>query len=32
VAIGLDPPRFLYAGDVVECAISGLGAIRNTIR
>ena len=32
VGIGFDPPRFLNAGDVVECAITGLGAIRNTIR
>jgi 2-keto-4-pentenoate hydratase/2-oxohepta-3-ene-1,7-dioic acid hydratase in catechol pathway len=31
VGIGFDPPRFLVRGDVVECAISGLGAIRNTI-
>lgn len=32
VGIGFDPPRFLYPGDVVECAITGLGAIRNTVR
>jgi 2-keto-4-pentenoate hydratase/2-oxohepta-3-ene-1,7-dioic acid hydratase in catechol pathway len=32
VGIGFDPPRFLRSGDVVECAITGLGAIRNTIR
>lgn len=32
VGIGFDPPRFLRPGDVVECAITGLGAIRNTIR
>ena len=32
VGIGFDPPRFLAAGDVVECAITGLGATRNTIR
>lgn len=31
VGIGFDPPRFLVRGDVVECAISGLGALRNTI-
>ena len=31
VGIGFDPPRFLVPGDVVECAISGLGSIRNTI-
>jgi len=32
VGIGFDPPRFLSSGDVVECAITGLGAIPNTIR
>ncbi len=31
VGIGFDPPRFLTRGDVVECAITGLGALRNTI-
>ncbi|MCD2196212.1 fumarylacetoacetate hydrolase family protein [Actinomycetospora endophytica] len=32
VGIGFEPPRFLQPGDVVECAITGLGAIRNTVR
>ncbi|TDQ63226.1 2-keto-4-pentenoate hydratase/2-oxohepta-3-ene-1,7-dioic acid hydratase in catechol pathway [Actinomycetospora succinea] len=32
VGIGFDPPRFLRPGDVVECAVTGLGALRNTIR
>lgn len=32
VGIGFDPPRFLQSGDVVECAITGLGALRNTVR
>jgi 2-keto-4-pentenoate hydratase/2-oxohepta-3-ene-1,7-dioic acid hydratase in catechol pathway len=32
VGIGFNPPRFLREGDVVECAISGLGRIRNTVR
>jgi 2-keto-4-pentenoate hydratase/2-oxohepta-3-ene-1,7-dioic acid hydratase in catechol pathway len=32
VGIGFDPPRFLTSGDVVECAIDGIGAIRNTVR
>lgn len=32
VGIGFDPPRFLHPGDVVECAITGLGSLRNTIR
>jgi 2-keto-4-pentenoate hydratase/2-oxohepta-3-ene-1,7-dioic acid hydratase in catechol pathway len=32
VGIGFNPPRFLKEGDVVECAIEGLGGIRNTVR
>ncbi|MDJ0387453.1 fumarylacetoacetate hydrolase family protein [Roseomonas sp. E05] len=32
VGIGSKPPRFLRDGDVVECAISGIGSIRNTVR
>lgn len=32
VGMGFDPPRFLKPGDVVECAIQGIGAIRNTVR
>ncbi|MEJ2865129.1 fumarylacetoacetate hydrolase family protein [Actinomycetospora flava] len=32
VGLGFDPPRFLRPGDVVECAVTGLGALRNTIR
>lgn len=32
VGIGFKPPRFLREGDVVECAISGIGRIRNTLR
>ncbi|MFF8683135.1 fumarylacetoacetate hydrolase family protein [Streptomyces sp. NPDC015237] len=31
VGIGFDPPRFLQPGDVVECSITGLGALRNTV-
>ena len=31
VGIGFDPPRFLTSGDVVEVAITGLGAQRNRI-
>ena len=31
VGIGFDPPKFLTRGDIVECAITGLGALRNTI-
>jgi 2-keto-4-pentenoate hydratase/2-oxohepta-3-ene-1,7-dioic acid hydratase in catechol pathway len=29
VGIGFAPPKFLGHGDVVECAISGIGSIRN---
>ncbi|MFF7717723.1 fumarylacetoacetate hydrolase family protein [Streptomyces sp. NPDC007988] len=32
VGIGFHPPRFLVPGDVVECAVTGLGAVRNTVR
>lgn len=32
VGIGFKPPRFLRDGDVVECAIEGIGGIRNTLR
>jgi 2-keto-4-pentenoate hydratase/2-oxohepta-3-ene-1,7-dioic acid hydratase in catechol pathway len=31
VGIGFDPPRFLSSGDVVEVAITGLGAQRNRV-
>ena len=31
VGIGMDPPRFLKAGDVVRVAIEGIGHIENTI-
>lgn len=31
VGIGFDPPRFVVSGDVVEVAITGLGAQRNRI-
>jgi 2-keto-4-pentenoate hydratase/2-oxohepta-3-ene-1,7-dioic acid hydratase in catechol pathway len=31
VGIGFDPPRFMASGDVVEIAITGLGAQRNRI-
>jgi len=32
VGIGFKPPRFLRDGDVVECAIEGIGRIRNVMR
>jgi 2-keto-4-pentenoate hydratase/2-oxohepta-3-ene-1,7-dioic acid hydratase in catechol pathway len=31
VGIGFDPPKFMASGDVVEIAITGLGAQRNRI-
>ncbi|WP_375478679.1 fumarylacetoacetate hydrolase family protein [uncultured Jatrophihabitans sp.] len=31
VGIGFDPPRFLQAGDVVECSVERIGTIRNTV-
>ncbi|MGW7545190.1 fumarylacetoacetate hydrolase family protein [Streptomyces sp. NPDC054770] len=32
VGIGFQPPRFLAPGDVVECTVTGLGTLRNTVR
>ena len=32
VAMGMDRPRFLQAGDVVECEIQRIGILRNIIR
>lgn len=32
VGVGFDPPRFLRDGDVVEVEVSGIGALRNTVR
>lgn len=31
VGMGFDPPKFLKAGDVVECEIEGIGTLRNTV-
>ena len=31
VGMGFDPPRFLKPGDVVECAIEKIGALRSTV-
>jgi len=31
VGFAMKPPVFLRPGDVVECAIEGIGAIRNRI-
>jgi len=32
VGVGFNPPRFLKENDVVECSVSGIGTIRNTVR
>ena len=31
VGMGFDPPRFLQSGDIVECAIEGIGTLRSTV-
>ncbi len=30
--MGFTPPRFLKAGDTVECSIEGIGTLKNTVR
>ena len=32
VGMGFDPPKFLKSGDTVECAIEGIGVLRNIVR
>ena len=32
VGVGMQPPRFLQAGDVIRCEIDGIGAIENRVR
>lgn len=32
VGMGFDPPKFLEAGDVVECTIQNIGTLRSTVR
>ena len=32
VGMGFDPPKFLRSGDVVECAIEGIGILRNIVK
>lgn len=32
VALGMDPPKWLQDGDVVECEIEGIGVLQNTVR
>ncbi len=29
--MGFDPPKFLQSGDIVECAIEGIGTLRSTV-
>ncbi|WP_174285023.1 fumarylacetoacetate hydrolase family protein [Sphingomonas bacterium] len=31
VGVGMEPPRFLQAGDVVRCEVDGIGAIENRV-
>lgn len=31
VGMGFDPPKFLKAGDVVECSVEGIGSLENTV-
>lgn len=32
VGMGFTPPKFLKSGDLVECSISSIGTLRNTVR
>lgn len=32
VGMGFDPPKFLKAGDIVECEIEGIGCIKNNVK
>lgn len=32
VGMGFEPPRFLKAGDVVECEIEGIGCLKNIVK
>jgi 2-keto-4-pentenoate hydratase/2-oxohepta-3-ene-1,7-dioic acid hydratase in catechol pathway len=32
VGMGFDPPKFLEAGDIVECSIQHIGTLRSTVR
>jgi len=32
VGLGMDPPRYLQPGDVVELSIDGLGSSRQCVR
>ena len=32
VGIGMNPPKFLKSGDVIECEIEGIGTLTNTVK
>ncbi|WP_160687548.1 fumarylacetoacetate hydrolase family protein [Clostridium sp. C2-6-12] len=32
VGMGFDPPKFLKAGDIVECEIEGIGILKNIVK
>lgn len=32
VGMGFEPPRFLKAGDMVECEVEGIGSIKNIVK
>jgi 2-keto-4-pentenoate hydratase/2-oxohepta-3-ene-1,7-dioic acid hydratase in catechol pathway len=32
VGYAMDPPQFLKDGDIVECKVSGIGTLSNTVR
>lgn len=32
VGIGMNPPKFLKSGDVIECEIAGIGTLTNTVK
>lgn len=32
VGMGFEPPRFLKAGDIVECEVEGIGCLKNTVK
>lgn len=32
VGMGFDPPKFLKAGDIVECEIDGIGVLKNIVK
>lgn len=32
VGMGFEPPKFLKAGDIVECEVEGIGCLKNTVK